>query len=158
MVLHCAQPVSMLRYVLAFAATKVAVAGALLIYVLNVDGDAPVSPMVITIIAISLPIAWFAKAVNRPMRSIERGRFAIGNTVAELIFTVALGLTTTWLTGASFDWEGVSHVLGGKGDPQDAKIAFLFGITFGLLPVPLLSALFGWFWTKDLPKTSVVEG
>lgn len=154
---HDFEPTSMLRYVAAFFAMKLAAAGALLLYALNFDGDPPISSTVITIIAVALPIGWFAKAENRPMLGSERLWFAIGNTVAELVFTFAWGVTMFWLTDSSFSWEGVSQILGGGGDPEAAKFGLMIGLTVGLLPVPIFSAFFGWLMTKSLPKRSALS-
>lgn len=146
------EPVPMLRYVLAFFAVKLAAAGGLLLYALNVEADPPVSSIVILVIAVSVPILWFAKAVNRPMLGSERVWFSIGNTVAELAFAIAWGLSMIWLTGAPFSWEGLSQVVGSGGDPEAAKLGLVIGMTVGLLPVPIFSAFFGWLMTKNLPK------
>ena len=145
----------MLRYVAVFFAVKLAAGAALVVYAFNFDGDPPISSTVITILAVVLPIGWFAKAENRPMVGSERLWFAIGNTIAELVFTFAWGLGMFWLTGASFSWEGLSQILGGGSDPEAAKIGLLIGMTVGLLPVPIFSAFFGWLMTKGLPKTPV---
>lgn len=148
------EPTSMLRYIAAFFAVKLAAAGALLLYAFNFDGDPPISSTVITIIAVTLPIGWFAKSENRPMLSSERMWFAIGNTIAELVFTFAWGIAMFLITGAPFSWEGFSQILGGGGDPEAAKFGLIVGLTVGLLPVPIFSAFFGWLMTKSLPKTS----
>ena len=144
----------MLRYIAAYFAVKLAAAGALLLYAMNFDGEPSIPSTGITIIAVALSVGWFVKAENRPMPGIERLRFAFGNTVAELVLTFAWGSTVFWLTDASFGWEGLSQILGGDGDPEAAKVGLVIGITFGLLPTPIFSALFGWSMTKSLPKTA----
>ena len=55
-----AETVSMLRFILAYFAVKLAAAGALTFYALNVDGEPPVSSTVIMIVAIGIAVFWFA--------------------------------------------------------------------------------------------------
>ena len=145
-------PVPMLKFVSAFFAVKLVAAGAILLYALNIESEPPISSTVITMIAVWVPILWFAKVINRPMFGSERLWFAVGNTVAELVFTIAWGLSMFWLTGASFSWEGLSQVLGVGGNPEAAKVGLVVAMTLGWIPVPIFSAFFGWLMTKNLPK------
>ena len=137
------EPISMLRYIAAYFAVKLAAVFALILYIFNFDGELPISSMLITFIAVTLPIAWFAKSENRPMLSSERLRFAVGNTALEVALTLAWGIIGILIAGVSFSLEGLSHILGGGGEPEAAMVAIVIGLTIGLLPTPIFSAFFG---------------
>lgn len=146
------EPISMLRYVLAYFGIRLAASGVLIAYALASESEPPDISTAITILAVSAPIFWFAKLVNRPMLGFEKMSFAIGNAGAELVLTIAWALVMFWLNNISIGWAGLDQILGGNGDPETAKVALVGGLTFGLLQVAFFSAFFGWLMTKNLPK------
>src|SRR5678815_3817822 len=101
------EPISVLRFVLAFLAVKLVTGSGFALYKLATDDEPSISSTPITIAAVGIAMLWYAKAINRPMSGSEIFRFSIGNTVVDIALSVAWGIGMIWLLSVPFSWEAV---------------------------------------------------
>ena len=142
--------VSMIRFVLAFLAVKVVAMAGSMLYSLATDATISVPATVVTIVAASIAMAWYAKAENRPMSPSEIFRFSAGNTLCDVGLSVVWGIWTLWIFGLPFSWEGLGALLGLNA--HDAQNVFAAGLVMGGVAVFAISAVLAWSMSRKLPK------
>ncbi len=152
-------PVPMTRFVMAFLGVEILAGIALVIYTLATGKEPPNLSTPILILSVGLAVYWFTRIFKRKMRKAEIWRFSIGNTLAELVYSVVWVFVALLLLGAPFSWEGVSSIFGGDGSAEAGKAGLLVGLLIGLPQVFIVSALFAWLITRKLPvETPIEEG
>ena len=146
------EPVSVLRFVLAFVGVKLAAGVGLVIYIFTqLRPTPPIFSLLVSVAAVGLAMAWYAREVNRPMSGSELLKFSIGTALADIVLSNPLLIAMLLLgSGVPFSQGWVRDVLGE--DPLSALTDLIIHLGPGWINVFSLSAFLAWLISRKLPR------